>query len=206
MLKNKIARWLNDEVVDKVGVTAINKSADALQAVKRAAGAYPVSTTMGVDGLLSSPAIASSRVLWDVPWDDVRKVALRSGKSAGIGAGIDVLFGLYKAVSFYKEGRIDRVTAVKVVLNETAAGAASGAAGTAATVTMYLITGSYGTAALLGGMGGAIGGRWLYRKISKDPLEPILRQEEEARQQETEEEINDLMDEVNDLLNPDDSW
>ena len=196
MLKNKLARWINDEIVDGIGITAVNKAADLVKRTPKAGVALPV------DALFSS----SAHVMWDVPWGDIKDIAKRSGKSAGIGAGIDVLFGLYKAVSFYKEGRIDRVTACKVVLNETAAGAASGAAGTAATVTLYLITGSYGTAALLGGMGGAIGGRWLYRKISNDPLQEILQKEEQARQQETEEEINDLMDEVNDLLNPDDSW
>lgn len=201
MIKNKLARWVNDKIVDDIGVTAVNKVGEAVDSM-RASGAPSVAASLPftMDALSSLSRVRNARVLWEVPWDEVGRVAKSAGKSAAIGAGVDAMFGLYKAGSFYYEGRIDKVTAIKVLANETAAGAVAGAGGTAVTLTLYLITGSYGTAALLGGMGGAIGARWLYRHFVPDPLAPVIAKEMEEQNKETEEELDELLDEVNDLM------
>lgn len=153
----------------------------------------------GVSGLLQKSthaSTASTLVSITLSREEWLELAKDVGVKSTIGAGIDGLFGLYKATLFYKEGRITKEEFAKHILSEVGCGFISSAAGNASSITVKIITGNNKSLSFLVGVGVSAGTRWVYRKV----VPSVLPENQDVEEEGEEEKKPSLNEAIRDIL------
>lgn len=180
-LKNKFKKGIN-QAVDKGVVGAVNT-------VGRAFESHPDIPKALAQGMSSSAIGIAGR---KITKDQILAAAGKCGKSGAVGAAIDGVLGASQAGKMYYSDLIDKDLVIKHVAHEAACGFISSTAGTCGTVTVVMITGSMGPAALLVGMGSSVGARYIYRSL----VDGVLPDLEDLEEEENEEDLEKILDKI----------